>query len=86
LQISGFSPSISTSFNRPQPQQAGVTAHDAKTNPATEETKANNKTETTTNNKETNAQPEKQTKPATQPDRAKRNTTATGARPRGTRP
>lgn len=54
MQISGFNPSISASFHRPQPQQAGVTAH-ANTKPAAEETKTGNKTETTINSKETNA-------------------------------
>ena len=50
MQISGFSPSISASFHKPQ--QAGAAAH-AKTNPTAEEEKTGNKTETT-NSKETN--------------------------------
>ncbi len=58
MQISGFSPSISASFHRPQPQQAGNAAH-ANANPTAaevEKTKANNKTETG-NKTQTNTEP-----------------------------
>ncbi len=67
MQISGFSPNISTSFHKPQPQQAGETAH-ANSKPTAEETKINSKSETTGNKETSASQNDKQTSQEAQRD------------------